>query len=332
MTSALSEMPLKLTDDFRLAAWRNDRAAIAQKERAQRLNIASHNREQRLEQFEIDKEQRLDANRHKRDVELAERESARQSELRARLVGLEDLSNFEDEFRRSRRTRQRSGLFRFGFFVGLPVLAVTYYMISIATPIFQATTIFAVSEMADTKPAIASAALTENLSFKVSHYLTSSDMMLLLQSKSAFLDQFSQAGTEQDIRQKIIAFFGVDSLSSYRSHVSASVNIQENILTLRVDGNSPEQAKLASQAILEMAELHFNQRSIDNSYTVSMNGSPQNPTGPRIQFETLSAPYSENMSWQRNIAKIVFATLILSTIIYSVLTVMLASFAHYSRN
>ena len=331
MTATRTELPLSLTDDLRIAAWRADRAVFAENGRKQRLQIAVQDREVRIAQFELEKEERIEQARLKREAELEQTEISRKANARASIIGLEDLTEAAEEFRRKSRTRQRTGLLRFAFYVGTPVLLTILYLANVATPVFDATTIFAVNDISIDQSSIEGR--SGMLPFKVKQYITSADMMAQLQTKLSYMDQFAGVDMDPVQRDRNIDWLGWDKLGAYQNRVRANLDVQDGLITLRVSGRTPEAAVLASQLILALAELRFvsdNRPDITPIDTLLIGNSANIVTAQVI--ETLSNPYSDSASGQSGPAKIVFTVFIFGFFVYSIFTVLIASLIHHSRS
>ena len=96
--------------------------------------------------------------------------------------------------------------------------------------------------------------------FEIETLLESAAAMQALEAHMGFVNSFRQ---ETDIftRPHRIALLGRDELSFYRNRVSASVNPQSGIITLRVEAKTATDAIAASNALIELSETYMSNRS-----------------------------------------------------------------------
>lgn len=300
----MHESPLFLDDDNRIAAWRADRADMAEKAKAERLAAAEKDRTGRLLQFEADKERRIEQNRLERAAvaELVEQKKTEQARtLLAGSFGSDPFSvDYSNYGRKSRGGHGR----RLAVFVVLPAILFGTYLMLAVTPLYQATAIFSVS---NAYTVIQPAEVLAD-GFIVRRLVASPSMMLAMEKEEQFPQQF--VGPSIDFLQRIHAWpwLGLDRIANYRRYLGVAYDMQDGLLTLKAKGQSPEVAMANASRVLKLIpEL----------------------SAPSIQVRIVSAPYADESTYALNKLKIFGIFMIFLLGIYTLFTVFVASLKHY---
>lgn len=206
--------------------------------------------EQTKAQREAERKARV---RHERKEELRQQEDERRREIEALLPSEVDVSARLDELNRRERQRQMRRLRNIALFGLLPVLLVLAYITLIKEQYFQTEAAFAITTVnsAPQSPAAnlmglggGGAGMTDG--YRVREYLRSREVMQVMEREHGYLSHFegraepAAAGTALD--------YGF-----YQDRVSILVDQQEGLLTLNVDGATPEDAVRYAGILLDLA-------------------------------------------------------------------------------
>ncbi|MAM24376.1 MAG: hypothetical protein CML55_03195 [Rhodobacteraceae bacterium] len=230
----------EVAEEERIAKWRAERQAVAERERQERIR--------------------------QRQEEARAAELRRQKEA-ARL--LPDPREIEEERARLlRRARLRRGrtLVAFAVFVVLPTLLITLYMARIATPLFEARSVTAISSAAPQEQAGNSGIFTGGLAagpslektFMAHEYLQSRALLTKLEDDTGFVTRLSGPQMDPLRRARSYPVLGLDRLDMMARFLRAAVDIQSGLLTVNVSDVSPEQARITSDQVLVLLGQHIN--------------------------------------------------------------------------
>lgn len=191
------------------------------------------------------KAERQERFRQERKEELRQQEEARRREIEALLPSEADVSARLEELNRRERRRQIQRLRNIALFGLLPVLLVLAYISFIQEHYFQTESSFAITTVnsAPQSPALnlmgmggGGAGMADG--YRVREYLRSPEVMQVMEQDHGYLSHFAGGGSDLDF---------------YRDRVSVLVDQQEGLLTLKVDGETPEAAVRYAGILLDLA-------------------------------------------------------------------------------
>ncbi|MHA7821015.1 MAG: hypothetical protein ACX930_15320 [Erythrobacter sp.] len=191
--------------------------------------------------------------RRERKEELREEEEERRREIEALLPSEADISARLDELNRRERARQLRRLRNIALFALAPVLVLLAYVAFIQQHYFRTEASFAITTVnsAPQSPAVnlmgiggAGAGMTDG--YRVREYLLSMEVMQIMEREHGFLSHFDGGGVPESGNARL-------DLGFYRERVSILVDQQEGLLTLAVDGETPEDAVRYAGLLLDLA-------------------------------------------------------------------------------
>lgn len=195
-------------------------------------------------------EARKERARIKRKEELRQQDEERRREIEALLPSEVDVSARLEELNRRERRRQIGRLRNIALFGLLPVLLALAYITLIKEHYFQTEASFAITTVnsAPQSPAVnlmglggGGSGMTDG--YRVREYLRSREVMQIMEREYGYLSHFEgDAGIE-----------GALDYGFYRDRVSVLVDQQEGLLTLNVDGATPEDAVRYADILLDLA-------------------------------------------------------------------------------
>lgn len=162
---------------------------------------------------------------------------------------------------RRRRLRWRQILRRTALFVLLPLLAVLFYAMFIATKLYQGEAIFTVQTSAQAAPsptaglfAVGGSNSTIADAFKAREFILSRPMMNYMERRHGLLSHFASSDMDPLTRFRSPLGLNRDAYHYYLDRVRVAVDVQEGILRLYVQARTPEDAVRFGNAILSAAE------------------------------------------------------------------------------
>ncbi len=254
--------PLILTDEERLAAWRAERAKVAEEGRAERLRQADEDRRKRMEAFEEDKERRVEEAARKREEAAAQAEAERLEKAAERLDTLEDLETARARLNQRRRRGNLTLAARFVVLVLLPTCLALWYYTQVATPIYGSRAIFAVQTLGNdpaTEDRLQASAASNRDAFIARAYITSPDLMELMAEEHGFIAHFDGARDSITAWAMTAAGETRPAMDTYLRHVQVGLDIQEGLLTLSISARTAEDAARFSDIILDYTQAHINE-------------------------------------------------------------------------
>jgi len=218
-------MPEAKIDEDRLDAWRKQRAKVAEAERDERIRKRD--------------EARLKLEAEKRRLQ---RDTAR-----ALLPQEDALLAAHKRMRRQRFRRAVSFWMQFSVCVLAPVAAAIWYLTTIATPLFEARVVIAITQP-DDGVARQSATILGQLTgsddlqevFMANEYVHSQALMDQLQAELALETRFSSNAIDPFQRLRVIPGVPYTKRRQFDRFVESSVNVQTGLLTIYV--RDPDQA------------------------------------------------------------------------------------------
>ncbi len=143
-----------------------------------------------------------------------------------------------------------------------PVLAVGFYLTAIATPLYEAQAVIAITKSSDAGSGSRSGLLgsldkPSNLPeiFRADTYIKSQALMDSLEAELGLVTEFSGPAIDPVRRLRTIPFLSLSKHMQFDRFVESSIDIQSGLLTLYVRAPSEEQAIGVSQSILRNAEI-----------------------------------------------------------------------------
>lgn len=237
------------SEDARIKAWKAERARIAEADKAARV---AQRKAELAQAAETAKE---------------DRQTAAISFLKS--VPSEDTPPPPAAPETIRPVTKRSGrLARFrclSLFTGMvvaPVLAVAFYLMAIATPLYEAQAVIAITKSSDAGSGGRSGLLggldkPSNLPevFRADTYIKSQALMDSLEAELGLVTEFSGPAIDPIRRLRTIPFLSLSKHMQFDRFVESTIDVQSGLLTLYVRAPSEAQAIDVSQSILRNAEI-----------------------------------------------------------------------------
>ena len=151
--------------------------------------------------------------------------------------------------------------------IGLPMLVGTLYFAHLASDRFVSTAVLTVRHAGPDTPAAsglslllsAGSARSQEDTRYLQHYLHSLALLETLQQRLSLRQHYTTAGTGHDLWYRLPAQASQeDWLDYWRERVEVSLEDASGLLTVRVQGFSPEVAQRTNQALLQEAEAFVN--------------------------------------------------------------------------
>lgn len=234
-------------EEDRLTLWRNER-----------YHRGLLDKEDRIKAKDIEKQSQT-------DLEALEKEQA----ARALLPTKRDL---EDQERAILMRRKRSALQASGLFIGcviLPLLVGLYYFFAVATPLYEARTVIAVSK-GDVQESVQQAGLLNSLTqapnlqpiFMADAYISSQAMMAELENRQSAITRWSSEEIDPILRLRTVPVLGLSKERQIGRFVQSSVDIQTGLLTISV--RDPDQLKAEQAAALIIMAIDSRMNGLKN--------------------------------------------------------------------
>ena len=229
-------------EDERLRAWRAERARIAEAEKRQRIAA-------RQQELEAEKQREADERKARVDALLPEIGDIQAA--RALLAA------------RARRAR-RGLVVQFLACVIVPTALALGYMIWVATPLYKAQAVVAVSQPASTDSGELGLLQTFGNSgqlreiFQAHEFLRSGTLMDALDADSGIMTLMSSEAMDPLRRVRDMPGLGITRHDMFARFLRSSVNIQNGLMTLHVHAPQPEQAMQVAQLAIDLTAAHIN--------------------------------------------------------------------------
>lgn len=257
-----SSKPTNTSEDERIKAWRAERAKIAEADKAKRIR-----------QKEAERVQAVAATKQSRErsaLTLLSQTQAppRPEPAQAAPAVLPHPAAAAPQPqpqpapqavppRPAKPKRKSSHWGLFAMVVVAPVLLVAFYLIAIATPLYEARSVIAITNSAEAGNRSGSGLLgglqnPSNLSevFRAHSYVESQALMDELEAELGLVTEFSGSTVDPLIRLRTIPALSLTKNAQFDRYVESSVDIQSGLLTLYVRAPSEAQAVEVSQAVL----------------------------------------------------------------------------------
>ncbi|SMX36505.1 hypothetical protein [Maliponia aquimaris] len=144
--------------------------------------------------------------------------------------------------------------------VVLPMLLVAAYLALIATPLYEARSVIAITRTGDAGISVQAGLLggekPANLQdvFRADTFIKSRAVMDSLEEDLGLVSDLSGEAIDPLRRLRDIPFLSISKHDQFDRFVQSSVDVQSGLLTLYVRAQSPEKAVLVSEAVLRHAE------------------------------------------------------------------------------
>lgn len=233
------------TDAARIAAWKDQRAAIAAADAAAR--------QQKGPVAQV------------APVPAAAPEEPDATPVTAAHAFLQSVPADTDDDPPAPTPRPRLGLpgnrTLFAALVVAPVLLVMAYLGFVATPLYEARSVIAITRAGETGSGVQAGLLGSgekpaNLQevFRADTYIKSQALMDSLEEEMGLVSRYSGPAIDPLRRLRTIPALSISKQMQFERFVESSIDVQSGLLTLHVRAESHEQALLVSEAVLRNAE------------------------------------------------------------------------------
>lgn len=244
LAALLPETP----EDERIRKWREERHRIAEAEKAERLR-------------QRDADRARDA-KEQHDVETS---------IAASLLPTSaDLRAIETKIAQRTSRARRALYLQFMTFCVLPVAVVAYYLMAIATPLFEARSVIAVTQPGATHspntPGLLGSLNTPiNLQevFMAHEFIQSQAIMDALEVETGLISFLSGPAIDPAQRLRDIPMLALEKRNQFSRFVHSSVDIQTGLITLYVRSPSQAEAVEISDSVLALVAGQVNTLNTD---------------------------------------------------------------------
>ncbi|TDT75639.1 capsule polysaccharide export protein KpsE/RkpR [Litoreibacter halocynthiae] len=237
-----SSKPTDASEDERIKAWRAERARIAEADKAQRIQQKQAEMQQSAKTVEKD-------------------------QTSAALKLLSSVTPPPEPEAEAKPSRKLAPLANWGnwplFFavVVAPIFITAFYLLAVATPLYEARSVIAITKSAESGNASRSGLLggvqgPSNLSevFRAHSYVQSQALMDALEAELGLITEFSGPAIDPLKRLRTVPILSLSKGSQFSRYVESSVDIQSGLLTLYVRAPNDAQAIAISDAVLRNTE------------------------------------------------------------------------------
>lgn len=241
----------------RLKDWKAKRARIAEASRIERQRRADAERQARLADLEAEKEQRLRAAAEERAAHEAAQKAERLRAARIRLASRADISSARKRLLAHRRTAWRRLLARVALCVGMPTIAVAAYLFVLATPLYEARTVFTLDlpdQVSRADAGLLAAPPGHREAYQVRTIMRAPQMLDHLDATAGITAHLGDDTVDPLSRFRAVPILQVDLLRQYHRFVDVTVNSQEGLLTLTTVARDQETAVRFADTILAETE------------------------------------------------------------------------------
>jgi len=165
-------------------------------------------------------------------------------------------------------TRSVSRLFELAsnrrLFLGMviaPLIAAAFYLFGVATPLYEAKSVIAITKSSDAEAGAATGFLgslndSSKLQevFRADTYIKSQALMDSLEAEMGLVTEFGGSAIDPVRRLRTLPLLSVSVHDQFDRFVESSIDVQSGLLTLYVRAPSPERAIEISEAVLRNAE------------------------------------------------------------------------------
>ncbi len=254
--------PIDPSEDERIKAWRAERARIAEADKAQRILQKEMERAHANSVASESRETAAMSLLSKAQPAAVQPPPPQLSTQPAAVPPVQSAPRAAPAPTRIVQTPAARGHGRlFAAMVLAPVLLVAFYLIAIATPLYEARSVIAITNSAEAGNASRSGLLggvqgPSNLSevFRAHAYVESQALMDELETELGLISEFSGSTIDPINRLRTIPALSMTKKARFDRYVQSSVDIQSGLLTLYVRAPSEEQAIAVSEAVLRHTE------------------------------------------------------------------------------
>ena len=251
-----------ISEEERIKAWRAERARIAEADKAARLR-----------QKETEKVHSIETAKEVRKTEaLTLISSTQAAPLIEKINPVTENPNGSTPRKVPRRKLGSWSLFV--AMVVAPMIAVTYYLVAIATPLYEAQSVIAITKSSDAGSGSQSGLLgimqkPSNLLevFRAHSFINSQAMMDSLEAELGLVTEFSGKAIDPLRRLRTISVLSLSKNMQLDRFVDSAIDIQSGLLTLYVRAPSKAQAVSISDSVLRNTDLQISalgQQLFDN--------------------------------------------------------------------
>ena len=232
----------KTSDEERIKTWRAERERIAEADKATRIRQKEIVRTQTSEAAQIDRKAAALTLISSAQDNISTEQSAPNSN--------------------SRRFRRMGNLQLFCMIVLAPLFIVAFYLFAIATPLYEAQSVIAITKSSDAGSGsrsglFGSSEKPSNLPevFRAHSYIKSQALMDSLEAELGLVSEFSSNAIDPVRRLRTIPALSLSKNMQFDRFVESSIDIQSGLLTLYVRAPSNGQAIFISESVLRNAEV-----------------------------------------------------------------------------
>jgi capsular polysaccharide transport system permease protein len=227
----------EMTDDAKIAAWKDKRAALAATDAVAR---SQHDR----------------APSRQPDLLVKKAPQSRA------MVFLKSVPSDTPTSQKASRPSRTLGLWTpFMAMVMVPCLLIAAYLVFVATPLYEARSVIAITKTGDTGGSVQAGLLgglekPANLQevFRAHTYMKSQSFMDALEAEIGLVSDLSSNAIDPLRRLRTIPFLSISKHMQFDRFVESSVDVQSGLLTLYVRADSHDKAILVSDVVLRNAE------------------------------------------------------------------------------
>ncbi|WP_281857506.1 hypothetical protein, partial [Litoreibacter halocynthiae] len=233
--------PTDASEDERIKAWRAERARIAEADKAQRIQ-------------------------QKQAEMLQSAKTVKKDQTSAAFTLLSSVTPPPEPEAEAKPSRKLP-LANWGNWplfcavVVAPILITAFYLLAVATPLYEARSVIAITKSAESGNASRSGLLggvqgPSNLSevFRAHSYVQSQALMDALEAELGLITEFSGPAIDPLKRLRTVPILSLSKGSQFSRYVESSVDIQSGLLTLYVRAPNDAQAIAISDAVLRNTE------------------------------------------------------------------------------
>ncbi|SEW43467.1 Capsule polysaccharide export protein KpsE/RkpR [Cognatiyoonia koreensis] len=246
--SDLMDRDTETPEEARIRKWREERLRVAETEKAERLRLREAER-----------------------LRAVEEEAARQVEERDRLLPSDqDIAAEAARIDRVNVGMRRRLYLRFAILCVLPMVLATVYLLAVATPMYEARSVIAVTKPVAVSGASAGGLLgslnsAPNLQevFMAHAFIQSQAMMDGLENDRGFITHLSSDRVDPVQRLRDLDALSIDKHDQFSRFVDSAVDIQTGLITLYVRTPDPADSIAVSDTILAMVATQVNALNVD---------------------------------------------------------------------
>lgn len=222
--------------------------------RAERLRIAAR-----------EKEERLAARNAAKDAARKEAEALRKKAALSLIPTEPELLRTQERLSRNLRRARMAAWAQFAALVLLPLAAIGAYLGTVATPLYEARSVVAVTKPSsaveqNTNGLLGSLNAPTNLQevFMAHEFVRSQALMDQLEAEHGFVSTLRSDTIDPVARLRILPGLPFDLHDQFGRFVESTVDVQTGLITLYVRAPDPEQAVAVSDTILALANAQIN--------------------------------------------------------------------------